>query len=484
MTSQPLGYWRVTSSSEYVSHSTEALAEGLNCTSASVSLRLAAGEGTVSCEAGSVVSGGADSVALLHVLHSLKEELEIGVFAAHFNHAIRGEEADRDEAFVKALCTEWSIPLYTQEADVPAFAKERGESLELCARNLRYRFLEKVARDIGGAKIATAHHSDDNAETVLWNLTRGSGLSGLAGIPIRRDNIIRPLLAVSRARIEAYCSENELSFVTDSTNLSDDCTRNKLRHQVMPVLRELNPSVGESVGRMSAIMREADEYLTQIAEKELKAAKVPYGWSCKKLIQCDPILLKYAVKNILEKAAAPVDFQHTALIIEAMRNGGAVDIGGGYTVSCAQGILRIVPQAFIANDFCVPLFDYMKEHGRRVTMRDGQLFEAVPPLALSSEKIHNLLLNDGIPCAIITRDTVLRRRRAGDTFTDRRRGVTKSLKKLMNELKIPREKRDTIPVVANGSTVLWIKGIGTSAQAKADLSRDGEYIMIEGIEHA
>lgn len=426
------------------------------------------------------LSGGADSVALLHVLHSLKEELEIGVFAAHFNHAIRGEEADRDEAFVKALCTEWSIPLYTQEADVPAFAKERGESLELCARNLRYRFLEKVARDIGGAKIATAHHSDDNAETVLWNLTRGSGLSGLAGIPIRRDNIIRPLLAVSRARIEAYCSENELSFVTDSTNLSDDCTRNKLRHQVMPVLRELNPSVGESVGRMSAIMREADEYLTQIAEKELKAAKVPYGWSCKKLIQCDPILLKYAVKNILEKADVTVDFQHTALIIEAMHSNGAVDLGGGYTVSCAQGILRILPKELSKDDDCVPIFDYIKENGTRVTVRGGQLYKVVPPLASSSENIHNLLLYHCIPCAIITRDTVIRRRRAGDTFTDPRRGVTKTLKKLFNELKIPRELRDTIAVVANGSTVLWIEGIGTSAQAKADLTRDGEYCLING----
>lgn len=431
------------------------------------------------------LSGGADSVALLHILISLKEEFNVALYAAHFNHGIRGEEADRDESFCKALCEEMGVPFFSHGADVPSVAESLGESVELCGRRMRYEYLQCVCRDkLSGAKIATAHHSDDNAETVLWNLTRGAGIAGLAGIPIKRDNIIRPLLCCTRFEIEAYCSENDLDYVTDSTNLSDDYTRNKLRHRVMPVLRELNPYVEESIGRTSAIMREADEYLNQISEKEIKAAKIPYGWSCEQLLRCEPIVLKYAVKNILEKAAAPVDFQHTALIIEAMRNGGAVDIGGGYTVSCAQGILRIVPQAFIANDFCVPLFDYMKEHGRRVTMRDGQLFEAVPPLALSSEKIHNLLLNDGIPCAIITRDTVLRRRRAGDTFTDRRRGVTKSLKKLMNELRIPREKRDTIPVVANGSTVLWIKGIGTSAQAKADLSRDGEYIMIEGIEHA
>ena len=432
------------------------------------------------------LSGGADSVALLHILNSLKEELAIALYAAHFNHGIRGEEADRDESFCKALCEKMDVYFFTFQADVPSIAKRYGESVELCGRKMRYDFLQWVCDDkLGAAKIATAHHSDDNAETVLWNLTRGAGLSGLAGIPVKRDTIIRPLLCCTRAEIEAYCAENDLAYVTDSTNLSDDYTRNKLRHRVMPVLRELNPSVGESIGRTSAILREADEYLSQISEKELKSAKIPYGWSCERLLQCEPIILKYAVKNILEKAAAPVDFQHTALIIEAMRSHCAVDIGGGYTVSCAQGILRIVPKMLSTDDFCVPILDYMKEHGTRIKIHDGLLFEIAPPLGLSSDKINNLLLLHGIPCAIMTNDTVIRRRRAGDTFTDPRRGVTKTLKKLFIELKIPRELRDTIPIVAEGSTVLWIEGIGTSAQGKADLTRDGEYYLINGgLNHA
>ena len=432
------------------------------------------------------LSGGADSVALLHILNSLKEELDIALYAAHFNHGIRGEEADRDERFCKALCDKMGVYFFRFGADVPSIAKRYGESVELCGRKMRYDFLQWVCDDkLGTAKIATAHHSDDNAETILWNLTRGSGLAGLAGIPVKRENIIRPLLCCTRAEIEGYCADHDLEYVTDSTNLSDDYTRNKLRHQVMPVLRELNPSVGESVMRTSAILREADEYLSQISEKELKAAKLPYGWSCERLLQCEPIILKYAVKNILEKAAAPVDFQHTALIIEAMRSHGAVDIGGGYTVSCAQGILRIVPQLLSTEDFCVPNFEYMKQHGTRIKLLDGLLFEITPPLGLSSEKINNLLLLHGIPCAIMTRDTVIRRRRAGDTFTDPRRGVTKTLKKLFNELKIPRELRDTIPIIADGSTVLWIEGIGTSAQGQADLTRDGEYYLVNGgLNHA
>ena len=146
---------------------------------------------------------------------------------------------------------------------------------------MRYAFLERIAKEIEGAKIATAHHSDDNAETVLWNLTRGAGLAGLAGIPVKRDNIIRPLLCCTRAEIEGYCDDHQLEYVTDSTNLSDEYTRNKLRHQVMPVLKELNPRVGESIAHTAALMREADEYFNQISEKELKKRKPITAMSAK-----------------------------------------------------------------------------------------------------------------------------------------------------------------------------------------------------------
>ena len=421
------------------------------------------------------LSGGADSVALLHVLISLKEEYKLTLYAAHFNHGIRGEEADRDEAFVVDLCSDHDIPLYRRKADVPAIAAESGESLELCGRNLRYKFFDETAASVGGVKIATAHHSSDNAETVLWNITRGSGIGGLCGIPAKRDNIIRPLLCCSRDQIEDYCRENDLRYVTDSTNLSDDYTRNKLRHQVIPVLQELNPNVEESIGRTASIMQEADEYLDKISLKELNEAKTPYGVSCEALLRLDPIVLKYAVKNFLENAAAPVDFQHIALIIEAMRQNGAVDIGQGFTVDCSQGTMRLIDRdpSFEDTPEAVLFTEYIKTHTERLSVRDGKVISSDPNL-----KINSLLLKNCIPCDIITPDTVWRRRRAGDTFTDSRRGVTKTLKKLLNELKIPRELRDTIPVVANGSTILWLGGYGTSAQGKAELTRDGELIYL------
>ena len=429
------------------------------------------------------LSGGADSTSLLYVLNFLKEELKIEIYAAHFNHGIRGAEADRDERFAGELCDRLGIRLFTGRADIPAVSAQTGESEELCGRRLRYDFLGRVADKLGSALIATAHNLDDNSETVLWNLTRGSGIGGLCGIPARRGNIIRPLLSCSRAEIEEYCRENGLEFVTDSTNLDDKYTRNRLRHRVMPVLRELNANADENIARTSALMREADDYLNNISEKELKAAKTQYGYSCSKLLKADGAVLKYAVKNLLTEAKAPVDSRHIELTVEAMKNGGAVKLGQGYTAVCAQGILRIATDKEDNGDICIPAKEYIKEHGAVFHVRNGVIEYPDGYGELSAEeykKINNLLLKHGVRCDIITSDTFMRRRRAGDTFTDKRRGVTKTVKKLLNELKIPRELRDDLRVLARGSEVLWLECCGASAQAKADLTLDGDIILLTG----
>lgn len=434
------------------------------------------------------LSGGADSVALLHILISIKEEYGLDIYAAHFHHGIRGEEADRDADFVRALCERWNIGLHFEKANVPAIAEKTGESIELCGRRLRYRFFDDAVRYHQGAKIATAHHRGDNAETVLWNLTRGAGIDGLSGIPPKRGHIIRPLLGCSRADIEAYCEENALGYVTDSTNLSDDYTRNRLRHQVLPVLRELNPGVEENIARTAQMMREADDYLRNISFKELNSAKTDFGYSCEKLLSLDKAVLQYAVKQILEQEETPVDHRHIALIIDAMRSGGAVELGRGYTAVCAQGTLRITEDSGDdGGEYRISLSEYLKKHGTRIRVTGGRLdFSAdnIPYMTEEGAKINNLLLKQCIPCDIITPDTVLRHRRAGDTFTDARRGVTKTLKKLMNELKIPREIRDDYLVIAKGSTVLWLQDYGTSAQATVDLARDGDIILLMGDRHA
>ena len=210
------------------------------------------------------VSGGADSMCLLHWLSANAESMEITVLAAHFEHG--GEESLRDQRFVEAFCEERHIPLLLGRGDVPAYAVENGLGMEEAARELRYSFLEKTAEENGCIRIATAHNAEDNAETVLLNLIRGSGLAGLCGIPPVRGIIVRPLLAVTRAEIERYLLENGVSHVEDSSNASDRYSRNRLRHRVIPILREINPAFGQAVLRSGELLREDEDYLDSLAD--------------------------------------------------------------------------------------------------------------------------------------------------------------------------------------------------------------------------
>ncbi len=209
------------------------------------------------------VSGGADSVALLHFLSRMEG---VEVIAAHFNHCLRGKESDADEAFVKALCEKLGLACFTGRGDVAAFAEKSGRGVEDAARALRYEFLEEVARGEGCDRIATAHNADDNAETVLLNMSRGTGLKGLGGIPPVRGMIVRPLLQTTRAEIESYLAEYGLEHVEDSSNALDDYSRNRIRHHVSPVLREINPAFAETVARMTEMLREDEDFLSALAE--------------------------------------------------------------------------------------------------------------------------------------------------------------------------------------------------------------------------
>lgn len=421
------------------------------------------------------LSGGADSVTLLHLLNSVKELYNLKLYAAHFNHLIRGEEARRDADFVSAMCEEWGITLFYEQADVPAIAEKTGESEELCGRRLRYAFFERLCEEYG-AKVATAHTLSDNTETVLMNLMRGAGVSGLKGIPVRRYSIIRPLLCFDRAQIERYCDEHHLRYVTDSTNLCPMYTRNKVRLEAIPVLKELNPSLDSSVERTAHLMRDVDTYLNNISEKELKSCETAYGYSCEKLLALDKAVLSYALKHILDEEEAPYEFCHIELLKQALGCGGSVDLGRGYRAVCAQGILRITQtDERNTDDFCLPF------PSDRAVLYDIE--ELTEKFENSDEKIHKLFLNDCIRCDIITENTVIRHRRAGDTFTDPRRGVTKTLKKLFNELKIPRERRDTVLVIADGSRALFLgEGIGPSKEALVNPERDKKIYWVQQIE--
>lgn len=226
----------------------------------------AAGE-TVLC----AVSGGRDSVCLLHYLASLGRRRGFAVAAAHYNHLMR-PTAGRDEAFVAGLCRELGVPLYVERGDVRAIARQEGWGVEEAGRRLRYDFLERTADAIGASRIATAHHLSDQAETVVLNLLRGTGPEGLAGIPPVRGRLIRPLLQTPRQEIEAYLTAHGLGHVEDETNDSMDFTRNRLRREVWPLLAQLHPAPERSIARAAAILRRENVFLDRLARSYLETA--------------------------------------------------------------------------------------------------------------------------------------------------------------------------------------------------------------------
>ncbi len=232
------------------------------------------------------LSGGADSCALLHFLVSLGKEMNLTVSACHINHQLRGAEADRDEQFAVDFCKNLHVPLYILRADVKGEALRQKKSTEQCGRDIRYKFFSETA-DMLHAKIATAHTASDNAETVLFNLARGSGASGLCGIPPVRDNIIRPLIECTRTDIENYCRENNISYVTDSTNLTDEYTRNKIRLEIIPVLKKINPAFESSISGMTERMKETVDFIDKCAEKALSECLTDKGYSIKKKKKLD-----------------------------------------------------------------------------------------------------------------------------------------------------------------------------------------------------
>lgn len=214
------------------------------------------------------LSGGPDSVFLLYALHTLQPRMGFTLWAVHVHHGIRGAEADRDESFSEKLCAKLDIPFQAVHVAAPAYAAQHGLSLEEAARILRYEALEAARQQLGqtrAAWIAVAHHLDDQAETVLHNLVRGAGLRGLAGMENRRNHVIRPLLSIKREDILKWLEQNNIPYVTDSTNADPHYTRNRIRSTVMPELREINPEASAHIAHSAALLREADAYFHALA---------------------------------------------------------------------------------------------------------------------------------------------------------------------------------------------------------------------------
>lgn len=292
------------------------------------------------------VSGGVDSISLLHWLHARGTR----VAAAHLHHGLRGEAADGDEAFVREFCAVRNIPFYIEHADVGALAVQMGVSTEEAGRRVRYDFLERTAGEIGAARVATAHHADDNAETLLFQLVRGAR-SGLGGIAPVRDIYIRPFLTLTRAQIEAYAEANGLSHRLDSMNLDDAYARNYIRHEIMPRLTTVNAAAAVHIAETAQALRLESAYLDELAAERLETggmrlAQTRVTVPCKALAEAPEALRGRMVRLLLD--ALPVgkrDFtaKHYQAIEELCRSayGKHLDLPHGVAAEKRGGVLAL-----------------------------------------------------------------------------------------------------------------------------------------------
>lgn len=403
------------------------------------------------------VSGGADSMCLLRLLKDLEGERGIRVFAAHFEHGLRGEESLRDMRFVEEYCRENGIPCLTERGEVRRYAEKEGLGLEEAARRLRYDFLERAAESFGCDRIATAHTADDNAETLLLNLLRGSGTRGLGGIPPRRGKIIRPLLETSRAEIEAYLAEKGVPHVEDASNADLSFSRNRLRRLVLPLLREMNPALNETLGRTAALLRQDEAFLCGLADEWIEASFDGESLPLNELRELHPAVAGRVLRQLCPRSLS------AAQVEDALRFAEGTELGfldlPGLRLRREQGRLYFRDSERIAFEprRIVP--------GEAVDFPELGLRVRAERLAAGAAEIHSQFKHFRLRYETIKGDIVCTGRRPGDRMHPLGRGVGKSLKALFLEAGMSRDERDRALVFRDDGGILAVHPLALDERA-------------------
>lgn len=448
------------------------------------------------------ISGGADSVCLLFVLLDLRSRLGIPFTAVHVNHGLRGEVADRDEVFVQQLCGEYGVPLEVFRVDLESISKKRKQSLEECGRNIRREAFGQVCANRGGTKIALAHHQNDNAETLLWNLARGTGLAGLGGIRPVNGRYIRPLLCLSRAEIEAFLRQRGQRFCTDDTNQDTGYTRNKLRHLVIPVLeKEVNSQAVRHMNEVAEELREVREYMELRSEeafhKYVKTNEAANDFLVKnELREEEPdILCAMVLRRALELAAGQtrdIGRVHIRGVLDLFQK----QTGRSLNLPCAMRAVRTYEGIELGQDreAAVPCPPFGSPHAvpgsgpepsvfsRELRARKGGYPLRIPgetripemgltvfcrvfpkTMCFSMKEIPQKVYTKWFDYDIIEIPPCIRSRQGGDQIAIDRAGHRQKLKSWFINEKIPARERDAVPCIASGNEILWIPGYRMSS---------------------
>lgn len=417
-------------------------------------------------------SGGADSTLLLTLL---AERSDISLAAAHVHHGIRGEEADRDEAFCRSFCAVRDIPFHVCHANIPDEAAKQGIGLEEAARNCRYAFFDKLCQDHGYDLVATAHNADDHLETVLFHLVRGTSLEGLCGIPPSRAQMIRPLLLCEADTIRHACQESGIPYVTDSTNTDTSYTRNYLRAEIVPRLKALNPSLTDAVTRMTELLRadslclsdEASLYFLDSGRARL--ASLP-----------DSVLGRVLMRELRERDMAPeaVHIRQLTSLLRSRRTQFRLSLPGG-DIFCDRDTVTTKDLEASSSRYCLPL-----RIGRNRIDEQSELFVfpqgTVPTKEINKLKnIYKLSIQETIDSATIDRTVILRNRHPGDRY--HYGGMTHQVKKLLQSTKLPLADRNRLPFLVRGNEILWIPFFPPADSARGgDHSQDMTVLYLSG----
>lgn len=429
------------------------------------------------------LSGGPDSVCLLNVLNELKEALDIEIFAAHLNHCIRGEEADKDEEYSKSLCERLGIKFYSRNVKVEDMAKELGISSEMAGRKARYDFFDYIKDREHIDKIALAHNANDQAETILMRLMRGTGMDGLEGIkPVREDKYIRPILCLTRSEIENYCDENHLDARIDKTNLEPIYARNKVRLELIPYIQKnFNEDIVNTLNRFSSITSRDNNYMESMTEKSFKEYvtlskdRAVIGKECFK--EHSAIVTRVIRKAVEAIVKSLNNFQqvHILDIINLQNTEGSKYINLPMNIVAENDYGDIVLRLKDDNDYeYSPIKISLKDFDEKQLQKGifiGKIFNynIFIRLIIKNKSI-NIKGNDYTRYFEFPKDSdiVIRQREQGDKFIPYGMKGSKKLKDLFMDMKVPKEKREKTPVVLFDNVITWIVGYRTSNNFKID----------------
>ncbi|WP_294376149.1 tRNA lysidine(34) synthetase TilS [uncultured Clostridium sp.] len=421
------------------------------------------------------LSGGPDSVCLLNILYNLKKELDIEIGAAHLNHLLRNEDAFEDEKYVKELCESLGIPCFIKQVDINKYSKEKKISSEMAGREARYDFFDEITKKYGYSKIATAHNANDQAETILFRLMRGTGIEGLCGIKVNRGNIIRPILCLTRKEIEEYIKKNNFNPRIDKTNFEKIYNRNKIRLDILPYIKEnFNEDIIQTLNRMSVLLQKDNQFIEQSARsfyEKYCIEQSDYFIIKKEMFNIDEAIITRVIRNAVTKfSKTHYDFEmkHIYEIYNLAKNssGKIVDLPNKIYAENIYGDIYIKEKGNINNNLNQEITINKNDIIGKKTVFGNEVFDFS---LISRDSNINLKQDKNVKYFDfdkINNCVSIRFRRNGDKIIPLGMNGYKKLKDIFIDMKIPKEKRNSTALLCFDKEIAWIVGIRISEQFK------------------